>query len=410
MLRHPQLVVAGGVSTAPSDDTSGNEAPAPNNVGPVKLLVLQGTPFCNIDCVYCYLPDRDNKARMSVDTVAALVRRLREDQLLSGPLLVNWHAGEPLVLPPAFYEERIPLFDPLVEAGIPVTHSLQTNGILIDDAYCALFKRFDVKIGVSVDGPAFLHDSRRVTRSGKGTHAAVVAGMRLLQKHEIPFNVICVLTARALHHPREIYAWLRETGVRAVAFNLEEIEGANLTSSLADPGFDEAYRSFLEELWQLVERDGRALRVREFDDIEGRILDHMPRRNSQTDPFINLTVASNGDYSTFCPELLGTSFPDFPDFRLGNVHQDGFRASMRSPTFQRLWREIGQGVQACRDECAYFDVCGGGNPSNKIAENGSFTSTRTRNCASRIMTTSNFVIGKIEERIEARRRAAGGSP
>jgi len=405
---HSRSSVASGTSSVPLDRAKALETPS--RLGPVKLLVLQGTPFCNLDCAYCYLPNRSDTARMSSATVGSLVRRLLEDRLVSGPLLVNWHAGEPLVLPPAFYEERIPLFAPLVEAGIPVTHSLQTNGVLINDAYCELFRRFDIKIGVSVDGPAFLHDARRVTRSGKPTHAAVVAGMRMLQKHAIPFNVICVLTSRSLRHPEEVYYWFREMGVRAVAFNLEEIEGANLTSSMIDPGFNEEYREFLERLWVLVEKDDRALRVREFDDIEGRILDRLPRRNSQTEPFINLSVASNGDYSTFCPELLGTSFPGFPDFRLGNVHGNGFRESMDSPIFQRLLREIRQGVQACRDECPYFEVCGGGNPSNKIAENGSLSSTRTRNCTSRIMTTSDFVIGKIEERIEARGTVSGKMP
>jgi uncharacterized protein len=227
--------------------------------------------------------------------------------------------------------------------------------------------------------------------------------MRLLQRHEVPFNVICVLSDLSLRHPDEIYSWLREIEVRAIAFNVEEIEGANLTSSLTQPGFDDAYRAFLDRFWTLVEKDGTALRVREFDDAEGRILDRMPRRNSQTEPFINLTVASNGDFSTFCPELLGTSFPGFPDFHLGNVHEVGLRESMRSPIFQRMWREIQQGVQACHEECSYFEVCGGGNPSNKIAENGSFASTRTRNCTNRIMTTCDFVIAKIEQRIEARK-------
>lgn len=394
------------IGEQPMTVADGPDVPLPERIGPVKLLVLQGTPFCNIDCVYCYLPDRDNKQRMSMETVQALVRHLRDERLLSGPLLVNWHAGEPLVLPPRFYEERIPLFQPLVATGIPVTHSLQTNGMLIDDAYCELFKRFDIKIGVSVDGPAFLHDSRRVTRSGKPTHGAVVAGMRRLNEHGIPFNVICVLSSVSLGHPDAIYDWLRACDVRAVAFNLEEIEGANRTSSFVESDFDARYRAFLERLWTLVERDGRAVRVREFDDAEGRILDLLPRRNSQTEPFINLSVASNGDYSTFCPELLGTSFPGFPDFRLGNVHQGGLRESMDTPAFTRLWNEIQRGVQACRVECSYYDVCGGGNPSNKIAENGSFRSTRTRNCASRIMTTCDFVMGKIEQRIESRRHAS----
>jgi uncharacterized protein len=378
----------------------------PTLAGPVKLLVLQGTPFCNIDCSYCYLPDRDSKAKMSAETVRGIVQRLREDGLLRGTLLVNWHAGEPLVLPPSFYEERIPLFQPLVDDGIAVTHSLQTNGMLVTDAFCDLFRKLDIKIGVSVDGPAFLHDSRRVTRSGKPTHVSVMAGIRKLQSQKIPFNAICVLSDQSLRYPDEIYAWFRSAGIRAVGFNLEEIEGANLHSSIVEVGFNERYVQFLERFWTLVEADGRALRVREFDDAEGRILDHNPRRNSQTDPLINLTVAANGDFSTFCPELLGTSFPGYPNFALGNVHETGLRDSLRTPSFLRLWQQIRVGVEACRAECAHFEVCGGGNPSNKIAENGSFATTRTRNCSNRIIATCDFVIGKIEQRIEQKDRAA----
>jgi uncharacterized protein len=70
-----------------------------------RLLVLQPTPFCNIDCSYCYLPDRNDRSRMSLATVRLAARRLREDGLLGDELTVVWHAGEPLVLPPAWYEE-----------------------------------------------------------------------------------------------------------------------------------------------------------------------------------------------------------------------------------------------------------------------------------------------------------------
>ena len=112
------------------------------------------------------------------------------------------------------------------------------------------------------------------------------------------------------------------------------------------------------------------MRVREFDEIEGRILDLKPRRNSQTDPFVNLTVGVNGDFSTFSPELLGTSFPRYPSFTLGNVHDGGFKRAVDSPLFQQLWGDIRRGVESCRAECGFFGVCGGGDPSNKIAENG----------------------------------------
>lgn len=370
-------------------------------LGPVKLLVLQGTAFCNIDCQYCYLPNRNERGRMSVETVRALVDRLLAEELLKGPLLVNWHAGEPLVLPPAFYAERIPLFDRISALGIEVTHSLQTNGMLVSQEYCDLFKQHDIKVGVSIDGPQFIHDTRRVTRNGKGTHAAAVTGLRLLQKNGIAFNAICVLSDLSVRHPQEIYDFFVSHDVRAVAFNIEEIEGANRASSITEIGFEARYLAFLETFWELVERGGHRLRVREFDDAEGRLTDTNPRRNSQSDPFVNLSVGWRGDYSTFCPELLGNSFPRYPTFSLGSVHEHGFREAASSSLFAQLLGEIRAGVSACEAECDYFSVCGGGNPSNKISENGSFASTSTRNCRSRIQTTCDFVLGKLEERVAA---------
>lgn len=336
---------------------------------------------------------------MSVATIDAVISRLREDRLLKGPLLVNWHAGEPLVLPADFFLERMERFRVLAEDGIEVEHSLQTNATLVNDEHCQLFKRFCVKVGVSVDGPAFIHDAKRQTRNGKGTHVQVQEGMRKLAEHGISFNAICVLSDLSVRHPDELYEFFAQSGVRAVAFNVEEIEGANKQSSIESAGFCERFRSFLERFWELVEANGGRLKVREFDDAEGRILDTHGKRNSQTEPFVNLSVASNGDWSTFCPELLGTSFEGYPDFNFGNVHTGGFRAALETEKFQRTYSAIQAGVQACREQCDYFQVCGGGNPSNKISENGSFVSTRTLNCTYRIMAVCDFVMEKIERRV-----------
>jgi uncharacterized protein len=190
-----------------------------------------------------------------------------------------------------------------------------------------------------------------------------------------------------------------DSGVGAVGFNIEEIEGANRQSSIVSEGFLDRSRAFLERFWERVHADGERLRVREFDDAAGRILDRNERRNSQTEPFVNVTVAANGDWSTFCPELLGTSFPGYPDFSLGNVHQGGFLGAIETRKYQHLYGQIQCGVRMCQAECDYFAVCGGGNPSNKIAENGSFASTRTLNCQYRIMTVCDLMIGKIEDRM-----------
>ena len=67
-----------------------------------RLLILQPTPFCNINCDYCYLPDRNSTARMSIATIRRAAERLRDDSLAGNNLTVVWHAGEPLSMPPAF--------------------------------------------------------------------------------------------------------------------------------------------------------------------------------------------------------------------------------------------------------------------------------------------------------------------
>ena len=91
----------------------------------VDLLVIQPTPFCNINCSYCYLPNRSDSHRIATVTVEKIIDRLLEDDLLGDRLSVAWHAGEPLVLPPSFYQPLLDLFaEKLRPYGIPVQHHI----------------------------------------------------------------------------------------------------------------------------------------------------------------------------------------------------------------------------------------------------------------------------------------------
>ena len=76
-------------------------------VGPLELLVLQPTPFCNLDCTYCYLPDRDSKRRMSDATLNRVFQFVFSSGIVEQGFTVVWHAGEPMVLPVAYYERAI---------------------------------------------------------------------------------------------------------------------------------------------------------------------------------------------------------------------------------------------------------------------------------------------------------------
>src|SRR5438132_12875981 len=143
-----------------------HDAPADTARGPLELLVLQPTPFCNLDCSYCYLPDRQSTRRMSRDTLEATFRWTFSSGLARQPFTLLWHAGEPLVLPVAYYEEAVEALNRHNEQQIPVRQSFQTNATLLTAEWCEYLCRHQVHVGVSVDGPEFLHDRHRRTRRG----------------------------------------------------------------------------------------------------------------------------------------------------------------------------------------------------------------------------------------------------
>ena len=164
----------------------------------IEMLVLQSTPFCNLDCCYCYLPDRTSKRQMSQATLERTFERVFTSSFLSKHLTVLWHAGEPLVPGVAYYENAFATIDRLRPQGLAVTHSIQTNATLLNLRWIDFFRAHDVRVGVSIDGPADLNDRSRKTRVGGGSFEQAMRGIRLLQDNDYPFHVITVLTRESL--------------------------------------------------------------------------------------------------------------------------------------------------------------------------------------------------------------------
>jgi uncharacterized protein len=357
---------------------------APLGPGPLQLLVLQGTPFCNINCSYCYLPDRQSTRRMSEETLDRVFHWVFDSGLAREPFTVLWHAGEPLVLPVSFYETAASLLERHNVANLPVLHSFQTNATLIDAGWCEFFRRPDIHLGVSVDGPDFLHDRHRRTRQGHGTLDRVLRGIQLLNEHGIRFQVITVLTVDALDYPDELFDFYQANGIGWVGFNVEEIEGPHTASSLGQAGTPERFRRFLSRFLKLAYSADPPLVVREFETSASAIMGHQRcgpgTRTQENQPWAIVNVDWAGNFSTFSPELLGMPSPAHGGFTLGNVATDSLEAVLASPRFRRLDEEIGRGVDLCRERCTYFPFCGGGAPANKFFENQTFVSTETLFC------------------------------
>jgi len=295
-----------------------------DQVGPLELLVVQPTPFCNLDCTYCYLPDRLDKRKITFETLEKTFNWVFSSGLVTQPFTLLWHAGEPMVLPASFYEQATVLLEKCNTSGFPITQSFQTNATLVNDAWCDFIRRRNIQLGVSVDGPAFLNDRHRVVRNGGGTLDRVLRGMQKLREHEIFFDVITVLTSASLDYPDELYDFYIEHGITDVAFNVEEIEGPHVTSSLAGVGMEARFRRFYSRFMDLAFQSDPPLRVREFEASRNSIAhrEELSQRTQECRPFGILNVDCAGNFSTYSPELLGLSSPRLGSFALGNVATD----------------------------------------------------------------------------------------
>ena len=370
-------------------------------LGTVKLVVIQPTSFCNLNCDYCYLPDRLSKHRLSLDLIEPIFKNLFQSQFVGKEFTVVWHAGEPLTMSIDFYKSAFDKINRLNREfnsnRCSITHAFQTNGTLINQAWCDLIKKYQVKVGVSLDGPAFIHDAHRQTRKGLGTHASTMRGISRLQANNIDFSIIAVLTNDSLDFPEEIFNFFIEHQIRNVGFNIDETEGANELSSLETDGVEQRYRAFMKRLYQLAKSTKGYLKVREFEQTKNFIFEKCNALQGQFTPFNMINIAYNGNFSTFSPELLSMKSSDYGDFILGNVQQDSFNSICQTDKFKQIERDIRAGVELCKRTCPYFSLCGGGAPSNKYFENGSFATSETMYCKYTKKIITDIVLEDIEQ-------------
>lgn len=371
-----------------------------------QLVILQPSPFCNIDCRYCYLPQRSNKARMSLDTLAQIYTAVFSSQRLRDPITFLWHAGEPLTVGRRFYRDAFALANEINRSyRRRYVHNIQTNATLIDEPWVALFKQHQVLLGVSLDGPAFLHDRQRVTRGGKGTHARVLQGIAHLQRGGLDFEVITVLTDFALDYPDALFDFYVAHGIKGVGFNIDEIEGIHGTSTYQNENAESRYRGFMHRFLTRTMIQPDQLRVREFRASLPMILDPAVEMgngegfNNTNVPLQILTINFQGDYATFCPELVGTPSADFGDFVMGNVFTQPIDEIDNNPFFQKVNQAVQAGVSQCKATCDYWSLCGGGSPANKYFETGRLDITETLHCRIHVKALADTIVSFFEDHI-----------
>ena len=194
---------------------------------PVRRMHVMVKPtgaLCNLDCTYCYyLPKQQLLGKpkqwpISDEVLETFIRQYFEGQNHK-EVVFSWQGGEPTLLGIDFFKKAVKLEKKYCPSHIRCENDLQTNGTLLDDAWCEFLSEENFLVGLSIDGPKSLHDAYRKDKSGQGSFDSVFRAAKLLRKHKVNFATLSCVNRVTAKHPLEVYRFLRdEVGTKRIQF------------------------------------------------------------------------------------------------------------------------------------------------------------------------------------------------
>jgi uncharacterized protein len=187
----------------------------PINFPPAFHLLAKPTgATCNLDCTYCFFLSKEmlypgSRFRMADAMLETYIRQLLEAHQ-TPQVQVAWQGGEPTLMGLDFFQRSIDYAEKYRKPGMQIEYTIQTNGTLLDDAWAAFFKEHNFLVGISIDGPAAMHDAYRVDKGGQPTFDKVMRGLHFLQKYGVEYNTLTTLHHANADHPAEVYRFLRD--------------------------------------------------------------------------------------------------------------------------------------------------------------------------------------------------------
>ena len=173
-------------------------------------------PICNLDCKYCFYLEKESlypqveKWAMREDVLDSFIRQYIEAH--DSPVVsFAWQGGEPTLLGVEYFRKLVQI-QKKYSNGKSIQNAFQTNGVLLNDDWAALFRENQFLLGISIDGPRELHDTYRVDKGGQPTFDKVMRGMETLKRNGVEFNTLTTVHAGNADHPLEVYRFLREHG------------------------------------------------------------------------------------------------------------------------------------------------------------------------------------------------------
>lgn len=323
----------------------------------LSLLIKPASSLCNLRCSYCFYHDvaehRETASYgvMTQETLETVVRRALS--FATGACTFAFQGGEPTLAGLDFFRRFEALVARDAPEGLSVRRALQTNGLLLDEDWAAFLAEHHYLVGLSLDGPADLHDARRTDAQGKGTFARTLAAAKLLERTGVEFNVLSVVDSLLARRAAKVYSFFRKQGLPYLQF----------IPCLDDFGHEgpprltpERYAHFLKttfDLWYEDVTQGHPISIRLFDNLLEMLSGYPPESCGMSGQCTcQFVVEANGD-------VYPCDFYVTDPYRLGNLRDCSIPELRASAPACRFIEESLSLPDKCR-ACPYFVLCRGG--------------------------------------------------
>jgi uncharacterized protein len=332
-----------------------------------SILVKPAGPDCNLACGYCFYLEKEAlfpETRVHRMSDEVLEEMIRQAMAQAGPhIAFGWQGGEPTLMGLPFFEKAVAL-QKKHGTRQSVGNGLQTNGLLIDEAWCRHLAEYSYLVGLSLDGPEHIHDRYRRDRGGKGTFLRVKDSAKRMLDAGVAVNALCVVNDYSVQYPEEIYFFLKDLGLSYMQFiPVVERDPADPEKTAACTVPPDKYGRFLctlFDLWLADFEDGAPFTsIRHFDSIfhlyAGRTA---PECTLLKECGIYVVVEHNGD-------VYACDFFVEPEWKLGNVMEGDLLEMLNSDQQQAFGRLKAELPVPC-EVCPWLKYCRGGCPKDRV--------------------------------------------
>lgn len=345
----------------------------PHNTRPPSFHVMAkpAGAACNLNCAYCFFLKKaalypDGPAQMSEQVLESYLRQTIEAQQV--PLVtIAWQGGEPTLMGLDFFRRSLEIERRYAKPGLTVERTLQTNGLLLDAQWCAFLRENNYLVGLSLDGPAALHDRYRRDKAGRPTFERVLGAARLLQEYGVEFNILCSVNAHNGSQPLPVYHFFRdELGARYLQF-IPIVERDNASGYQAGERVTERsvgpaqWGRFLIEIFdEWVRRDVGEMFVLNFDGPLANWLGSPSTCIFRPTCGQGMALERNGDL--YCCDHYVE-----PDYLLGNILQTPLVELVSSARQFRFGQDKRDRLPDYCRRCEVLFACNGECPKNRLA-------------------------------------------